>query len=411
MATRRRRKVRLNPRFFVFVGGIFLLIVILLLIKKVSKDTGTISFGEVNANIAVSGAIIRDEKIETTDKYQKVFFNAVEGEVIDDGTLVATVFKMGYQDESMIALLNLQKEVYAYQVKLLGGVDPTLNSLNEQILATEEIIRDISRGSSDKDELKMEQSLKELLTQRTAYLRSVVPADSELQSLYIQMDDQERSMNNWTRDYINAGGKGIVSFYFDGYENVLSGTSNKLQTINVSLISSVVSGFNTAKTTDNATGVPLYRLVDQNHWYMAYVSKIDDPMRVVEGEQYYVRFTDYSDAQYVGTARAPIVFTYETDEETSAGMGVVNILEFNSDIGKFYSIRTVKAEIAKSAQGLVVDSKLVSFVNGNPCVFVKNGDNLMQIDVDVMAADEKRAVIREKGGTSYLGQGTRVTEP
>ncbi|MBQ1771253.1 MAG: hypothetical protein II000_04850, partial [Clostridia bacterium] len=90
---------------------------------------------------------------------------------------------------------------------------------------------------------------------------------------------------------------------------------------------------------------------------------------------------------------------------------VVNILEFYTDIGSFSGIRTVNATISKAAQGLKLDKELITIENGIPYVYIKNGDALMHVEVNVLSEDEKYCVIRESGGTSILNQGQKVIKP
>lgn len=218
----RRQRRRVNGRFFLFLGGLALALVVTTLLLLGGGGAGEIGFGSINAELKESGVIIREETIVSTEKYEKINFNVIEGQAVADQTLIATVFKRGYQDESMIALLNLQKEIRNYQLRLLGGSDATAAELDSRIAAVKALIRDAARGDSEQDLLSLEQQVRQLQQERINYLRTAVTPDTQLQGLYNQLADQENSLRNWTRDIVNTAGNGIVSFYFDGYEQVLS---------------------------------------------------------------------------------------------------------------------------------------------------------------------------------------------
>lgn len=409
---RRRRRRRINARFFVFVGGIVAVLLVLVLVLSVGGGgSDTPQLGSINAETQISGVIVREESVVSTERYEKINFHVVEGQAVADQTLIATVFKRGYQDESMVAVLNLQKQIREKQLKLIGQNDSMLQEYDTRITATKELIRDAARGYTDQDALTLETQLRSLQKERIDYLRSAVMPDTELAGLYNQLADQERSMENWTRDIVNTAGSGVVSFYFDGYEQVLN--SSKLGTINLSLINSLVRGGNTTKTTQSSSESQLYRLVSPNHWYLAFTTELDDPMRVAAGEEYYVTFDDYSDMVYLATAREPIVFAQqqEEDDEISFTGGVVNILEFYVDIGPFVGIRTVNATINKAAQGLMVEADTVDTVEGIPCVYVESGDSTTRVDVEVLAMDEKNAIIRAKGDANALAAGQKLIKP
>lgn len=404
----RRQRRRVNGRFFLFLGGLALALVVTTLLLLGGGGAGEIGFGSINAELKESGVIIREETIVSTEKYEKINFNVIEGQAVADQTLIATVFKRGYQDESMIALLNLQKEIRNYQLRLLGGSDATAAELDSRIAAVKALIRDAARGDSEQDLLSLEQQVRQLQQERINYLRTAVTPDTQLQGLYNQLADQENSLRNWTRDIVNTAGNGIVSFYFDGYEQVLS--SGKLGTINVSLINSLVKGGNTASTTESSSESQLYRLISPNHWYLAFTTDIDDPMRVCAGEEYYVTFDDYSDAIYLATAREPVVFI-KSNEESNATQGVVNILEFHVDIGSFVGIRTVNMTITKAAQGLMIKESMLDIYNGVPCVYVESGDVVTRVEVNVLAMDEKNAVIQSRDAAVPLVAGQKLVKP
>jgi hypothetical protein len=375
-------------------------IAIVVVIVNVTKKSGEIEFGSLGADLEVSAAIIRDEKIVMSEPYEKITFDVVEGETVNNDQVIAQLYKRGYQDETMVTLLNLQKRIYEYQMQLLGGQEPAqLAELNESINAVELQIRSVSRGESSLDMLDLEQTLKDLESQRVSLMQSAVTPDTTLTQMYNEMKTQQNTMSGWKRDIKNTSGTGIVSFYFDGYEQVLS--VNKLSTINSALVKNVVNGGNTAKIADSTSEMPLYRIINNTHWFIAFVTSSSDPMRLAEGEQYSVLFQNYSDQQYTATARA----------STVSENAVVNILEFNTDIGKLIGTRTVSATISKAAQGLVVPLKAIEIVSGMPGINIAYGDTVLRVEVDILAQNDKKAVIRAHNASDNLTAGMKFLKP
>ena len=335
-----------------------------------------------------------------SEPYEKITYDVVEGETVNNEQVIAQLYKRGYQDETMVSLLNLQKQIYEYQLQLLGGQEPPeLVELNNSINEVEMQIRAVSRGESTLDMLDLEQSLKDLDAQRVTLMETVVTPDTALTQLYNDLKTQQNVISGWRRDIKNTSGTGIVSFYFDGYEQVLS--VNKLSTINSALVKTVISGGNTANLADSTSEVPLYRIINNTHWFIAFVTSSSDPMRLAEGEQYSVLFKDYSDQQYNATARA----------STVSEKSVVNILEFNTDIGKLIGTRTVSATISKSAQGLVVPLKAIEIVSGMPGINITYGDSVLRVEVDILAQDTKKAVIRAHNESDNLTAGMKYLKP
>jgi len=395
-----KSRVRIRGRFFVVLLGLVGVIALVVLIANATRHNGEIEFGTLGADMEVSAAIIRDETTIMTDQYEKITYDVTEGETVSNDQVIAQVYKRGYQDETMVTLLNLQKQIYNYQLQLLGGAEPAeLIELNANLTAVEGQIRSVSRGDSELDMLDLEQTIKDLENQRVELMKSIVTPDTTLTQLYSNLESQQSTVTGWKKDIRNSSGTGIVSFYFDGYEQVLN--VNKLSTINSALVKSVVRGGNTANQAASTSEIPLYRIINNTHWFIAFVTDADDPMRLAAGEEYSVVFTDYSEQQYTAIAR----------EGTVSEKAVVNILEFNTDIGKLIGVRTVTASISKSAQGLVVPLKAVEIVDGVPGINISYGDTVLRVEVDILAQNGKKAVIRAKNGSDTLTAGQKYILP
>ena len=395
-----KSRKRIKGRFFLMILILVGFIALVVVVANALKKTGEIQFGSLGADLEVNAAIIRDEKVIMSEPYEKITFDVVEGETVNNDQVIAQLYRRGYQDETMVTLLNLQKQIYDYQMQLLGGQAPQeLVDLNANIDEVEKQIRAVSRGQSTLDMLDLEQTLKDLEDQRVTLLQSVVTADTTLTQLYSDLKSQQNVMSSWKRDILNTGGTGIVSFYFDGYEQVLN--VNKLSTINSALVKTVVNGGNTAKNADSTSEVPLYRIINNTHWFIAFVTNATDPMRLAEGEQYSVLFQDYSDQQYTATARASQV----------SENAVVNILEFNTDIGKLIGTRTVAATISKSAQGLVVPLSAIQIISGMPSINISYGDSVLRVEVDILAQSDNKAVIRAHNASDNLTAGMKYVKP
>lgn len=395
-----KSKVRIKGRFFMMLLILVGFIALVAIVANALKKTGEIEFGSLGADLEINAAIIRDEKVILSEPYEKITFDVVEGETVNNDQVIAQLYKRGYQDETMVTLLNLQKQIYDYQMQLLGGQAPQeLLDLNNNIAQVEKQIRAVSRGQSTLDMLDLEQTLKDLESQRVALMLTIVTPDTALTQLYSDFKTQQNVMSGWKRDIKNTSGTGIVSFYFDGYEQVLS--VNKLSTINSALVKNVVNGGNTAKNADSTSEVPLYRIINNTHWFIAFVTSSSDPMRLAEGEQYSVLFQNYSDQQFTATARASQV----------SENAVVNVLEFNTDIGKLIGTRTVAATISKSAQGLVVPLKAIEIVAGVPGINITYGDTVLRVEVDILAQSENKAVIRAKNASDNLTAGMKYLKP
>ena len=359
-----------------------------------------ITYGSIGAELKVPAVIVRDESLVTASRYEKLSYYVLEGQSIENGTAVCEIYKRGYQDDSMVQYLNLSKQIYAYQMQLLGdSADALLADVNARIRTVEEQIASSARGSGI-DMLTLEATLKSLLDERTGTLKNLVAPDETLNKYYTDLANEEASIQTWKQKVVNNAGSGLISFYFDGYEQSLN--ASKISMINSHQINEIVKKNNTKVGTEYENEVPLYRLINPGHWLLAFVTDADDPLRLTAGEAYYITFPEFSqEDMYYATAREPIVSQND----------VVNILELYMDIGKLVDVRTVNASITKSAQGLVVPVDAIDIIDGIAGLNIELGETIVRVEIDVLAEDGDKAVIREKNSSGMLAVGQKYIKP
>ena len=105
-----KSKVRLKGRFFLMILSVVGIIALAAVIINLTKKTGEIQFGSLGANMEASAAVIRDETVVMSEPYEKITFDVVEGDTVNNDQVIAQLYKRGYQDETMVTLLNLQKQ-------------------------------------------------------------------------------------------------------------------------------------------------------------------------------------------------------------------------------------------------------------------------------------------------------------
>ena len=298
----------------------------------------------------------------------------------------------------------IRDRIYTKQLELLGGVESAeLSAVNSQISEKQQAIRDcladncqgivapdahiatdsnVTQGAdSAADLLTLEKDLTALMAQRDTLLRQGVQADAALNSLYTEEEAKKGQLSEYTSE-VAAKGNGLVSFYFDGYEQVLS--ADKLDVVNADLINKVLSSASAGSVTGSEN--LLYRLVDPEHWYIAFVTARDQAFRVTAGQEYAVRVAGYSDKLFMGTALEPVI-----NEN-----GVVNILEFHESIGELISVRAVNVQLEGQMSGLSVPLEAIGFEGGAPVLEVEG----QTVALDVLSVNEDTAIIQAKNGAA-----------
>lgn len=377
----RTRRVRVNGRFYIMLLGLAILIGTVALILP-SRGNGTLKSKTMEAVFAVDVAVIREESCIPIEQFDMVDYLVNEGATVNAEMPVATVYKWGYTDEMAQSLATIQQKIYEKQLSILDGIESTeLASINAQITELRNTIKECVNDNNDSDLLTLERDMEELLSQRATILKNFVQPDVDLNSLYTEESTKLTQLAEYTST-VSAKMTGVVSFYFDGYEQIL--TAEKLDTVNADVLKMVFDGNNGATA---SSGNMLYRLVNPNKWYLAFLTSASEGMRLLEGQSYHVTFDGIHGKTSVGTALVPVVYDG----------GVVNILQFDEDIGDLLSVRTVKAHISATMTGYEVPADAVKVKSG-VCTISDSGTDTQ---VNVVAAEEDTLLIT--GAALYEG--------
>lgn len=247
----RRRRVRFTGKFYMLLALMLVAVTVAVVLLLSDSGGGTLETGTMRMELAVKGIVIRDEMSVTVDKYDKVMFQAAEGAESYEGMPIARVFKWGYSDDMMQSLITVETQIYEAQTALLSGVEnANLANIELQIAQKRLAIRTRLLGGEG-DLLALENELALLLAQRKEYLRNTVQPTEALSALYAAEQTKQEQLASYVTE-VTASGAGVVSFYFDGYEQALN--YDKLGMLNPELISNALK--NTANHGGGQRGEP-----------------------------------------------------------------------------------------------------------------------------------------------------------
>lgn len=338
--------------------------------------SATLRGGTMTLELTTKAVIIRDENCVSVEKFDRVDHLVNEGSQVNAETPVAMVYKWGYTDDMAQALITIQQKIYEKQLAILDGIQTAeLSSINTQI---DEKRQAIASGEGTTDLLQLETELEALLNQRAAYLLGSVQPDIELNSLYAEETAKKAQIAEYTST-VAAKLTGLVSFYFDGYEQVLS--ADKLDVVNADLVTNIING---AAGSTSADQTLLYRLVNPVRWYVAFVTPSNDAFRLSSGASYTVAFEGVHGRVFSGTALPSVAYDG----------GVVNMLEFSEEIGSLMSARAVSATITAPMTGYRVDKGAVKVKDGVPVLSLSGGAD---VEVQAVASEEDELLITGAG--------------
>ena len=390
---RKKARGRISPGILAVIGVLVLVIGVLLFIllyngKEEITEQGAMMF-DLKGQSAV---VIRDETVCLSSEYSRIDYLQPEGAYVEAGDALATVYKLGYSDELMQALLNSREEVYKAQIERIGSTkDQRLDDMESGVASLKARIGEALMRGSDEDLLTLYRELDAALKERMEYLKTKVQETETLRNLYASVASKEELISAWLEDS-SADSDGIVSYYFDGYEQAMN--AEKLNMLSADLVKRALKDSGAATwTTDDKTRV--CRIVSPEKWYVAFLTKNDELTRLVEGMEYSVTVNGFG--TYKGVALAPVI----SDEE------VINVIEFSEDMGGLINVRTAKINVSAPMSGIKVKGSAVKFLEGNAFLELLLSESHYTIRVDVLAVEGDYVIVRPHDSGDILNEGVR----
>lgn len=335
------RRRRVTGRFFVFVT-LLLIALALLVVQFIDFGGGEDVIFQSTASYQeqMDCVIIRDEPVVSSRDTVRVEYLAKESTVVNEGDVVANLFTTGYSENLLTRLETTRQNIQSYHRTLLGTiVDNDLDRLETIIDLTALDFKNLVNRDTRGNLQTVAEQLETAMVNRQEYLRQNKRDDTKLTKLYEEENTRLNSIASW-RQVSKAGRAGVVSFYLDGYESDL--TVEMLGSLSPADVQAVLSGSELAHTED-VLEAGIYKIVDQDLWYVAMVADAEAWNPVV-GQEYFLQLEGFEDLSYSATV---------TSVQKSSGT-VLAIFEINQPIGPLMYQRTGRAILSISLSSLAV---------------------------------------------------------
>ncbi len=390
-------KRKIAPRFFILVGVVIVIIVVALFFLFQGNTYADMRQGTIKFEQTLSTIIVRNEKVVKAENYGKITFNVSEGDTVKNNQQIAELFKWGYKDTVMQDLVSTQSDIMTYQINtiLKGTLDVELTKKNQSILDKLAEIKKVVNGEKEGTVSTLYTQLQTLLTERKTLFKTKTQSgvDSKLTKLYEQEQAAIERINGW-KTALNSEGDGIVSFYFDGYEDLLQ--VGNLDSLKLEDIKTVAKSA-TAATSSSSNVQPIYRLVSGN-WYCIFVVENAPSYYFAKDKQFDITFEGYYDKPYTGK----VVTVKQLDSKNT-----LFTIQMNEPIGSLISIRNVKATLKANYDGFVVPSEALKSKDNATGVYVKRDSENVFVPVEVLMKDANNAIVKASDNTSFT-EGQKV---
>ncbi|MDD4376588.1 MAG: HlyD family efflux transporter periplasmic adaptor subunit [Eubacteriales bacterium] len=233
-----------------------------------------------------------------------------------------------------------------------------------------------------------------LIRKGTSVMEVTGSEEGEINDKYQHILSNNRG--NYVSDYNYVSqAEGVVSYYADGYETLL--TADNMSKMTLAKLDSVTEK-NVLKLERNSCikGEPVFKIIDNARWYLlCFVDTVNKDRYIVDDE-ITVSFPD-------DEIRAKVKDIIEQGSKT------LIILETNRYYEKFDRLRVADVKLITSdTNGLIVENTSITKVGKQQGVYVKNTSNSYEfVPVSVITTDGKYSVVEKS--FYYDSEGNTVT--
>lgn len=354
--------------------------------------------GVLGDEYAGSVVIARNEKLYETENKTRVDFIANEGSRVARSSVICKVYSSGYNQTEINRLQTYREEIQDYHVDQVFStyVDAALDANNDEISSLSQQVRTLVQGRGVGSLSNLETQLQSSLNVRKNYLRQKYPDDQTLSGLYKVENDQLKKIESWTTTY-TANEDCIVSFYTDGYENMIN--VNTYSALTPSDVRSVIRGVAPQQTTAVQRGSdPIFRTVVEDEWYALFLCT-DRDWNPVVGEQYQMQLTGFDN----------YVLPAQVESFTRIGGDLLLRMRIRSSVEPVLNIRTCGATVGDFVSGVYVPIRALYTLDNMIGVVVLEGGLQTFVPVTVISyPDEATAFVRPTLSGSPLSEGKTV---
>jgi putative membrane fusion protein len=376
---------------------ILFIIAVILYIGKVSfnaitgKDkTALVNYGNLTEAISADAYIIRNETIIDSPITGEIKKMVSSGERVPKGTKIAEVISSNLDKNKLKELDDINKKIQ--EIKNNPSNNPyeaDIENLENLIKKEEEKYQDaVKNNSNSVDELKKQ--IEDLKNKKEQIINKGPSSLKDLEDLKNQKALLEQVINP-NLALINAPEAGMVSFYFDKYENQLD--TKKMYNLTSEMLSKI-SKESIEKNGNIKQNDMLVKIIDNSKWYLAIPINNDDYKLIKEGEKIKVNINGYDNQ-----LRGDVLKVYKTDGK--AYIAIINMIDMYKDL---YKVRKVKVNlILNDYTGYEVPKSSVINNKGKTGVFILNNIKYPVFkEVIVKAENDKITIIENKDMVSGI---------
>lgn len=385
------RRFRVKGRFFAFLSVLFL--IVFLIVRpylSFGDNTEVIMMASAAYTQTMDAVIIRDEQVVTAESVARIEYIAPENTLVNPNDVIAYLYSTGYSQSELTKLETVRENIQAYHKTMLENIiDADLQRLDQNVSQRALEFKSLVTHATMGNLITVTRQLESAMVARQEYMRSNMRNDLKLNNLYAQENTRLSSISSW-RVESTAKAQGVVSFYTDGYESYLNAST--LTSLTPQQIKKVLSGESLGDQSTRTKDV--YRLVNQNAWYVAILTDGTKWNPVVD-QEYSMQFEGFED----------LAFSAKVTSVTQADGSVLAVFEIDAPVGALVYQRQAKASVSITFTGLSISADAIANQNGQSGVWLYDVPGGTFVPVTVLSSNGTTALIEPQvEGALSVGQ-------
>ena len=373
---------RATGRFY-FLLILLLAVIAYLLYQNMPRRVtqGVVGSGFSTDNQTVDVVIIRDELVASFEGLERVEYIAAEGAQVAVGAPIADIYTTSYIQKELSRLKTTRDSIRAYHQTLFAeNTDASVDRLSENVALKARELKSLVSGRATGNLSILEEDLRATILARREYLKTTRLEDTKLQQLYSDETARETSISRNWRNEATADRAGIVSFYFDGYETVL--TKDTFATATADMLHRIMNRDPSVMAQKSRRSEQVYRIVSSDEWYVCMLSR-DTSWSPVNGQELSFQMDGFEDITYTGSVIGV----------QRSGSEVIIQLAISEPIGPLVSQRSGTAKVGIHISGLSVPIRALTLQNGQYGVWVQGSYGITSfVQVNVLSQDRSKGL-------------------
>ncbi|KXG75963.1 HlyD family efflux transporter periplasmic adaptor subunit [Thermotalea metallivorans] len=386
-------------KFYYFFFGIvilYLLVKFIPVVMSTTIETDIVKFGNIQVVHQLNCYVIRNEKVVKSNHEGSIKYFVQDGEKVEKGYKITEIYK-----DTVDQTTRKKLEIINQRIESLNENKENLFEHDVQKLERDinKLIHDLKEYKEKEEFIKVEELKKELnnkLEKKRIIAGDKSFAGKNLEALKQEQQQLEMKLNHAIVTVVSPE-SGMISYYIDGYEEILNPMNMvAIQFEELKQRRSQVMDLRREKV---ISGQPLFKVVDNNVWYLvAWVEK-DLVSSYKAGKKVTIKFPK---DQITGE----IFKVIENDEN---GMIIFKMDEFIED---FHRIRNIQAEaIVVNYEGLKIHNDSIIERDGKKGVFVVDVSRFARFKpIKVIGYDDAYTIIQNNIFYEKEGEDVKAVE-